>query len=203
MSEPSAQREVGWYPVPERPDLHILWDGSKWAGYRDAGPPQQTGIAHTETGYQPGMQLPLASWGERVGATILDAVIWLVPSLIVASILRAISESLGTVAGLLMLAFFLYFQYLNGSCGQSPGKALTGLKVVKANNPNETIGGAIGVLRYIVSAVISVFTCGLGGLLDVLWPLWDTNRQTLHDKAVGSLVLSGQPRREFGEILKP
>jgi len=149
------------------------------------------------------VQLPLASWGERVGATLLDAVIWLVPALVVGGILNAVSESLGTVAGLLMIAFFLYFQYLNGSCGQSPGKALTGLKVVKATNPNETIGGAIGVVRYIASAVISVFTCGIGGLLDVLWPLWDTNRQTLHDKAVGSLVLSGQPRREFGEIFKP
>jgi uncharacterized RDD family membrane protein YckC len=27
------------------------------------------------------------------------------------------------------------------------------------------------------------------GLLDVLWPLWDAKNQTLHDKAVGTVVL--------------
>jgi uncharacterized RDD family membrane protein YckC len=29
----------------------------------------------------------------------------------------------------------------------------------------------------------------VGGLLDLLWPLWDEQRQTLHDKAVGSFVV--------------
>ncbi len=27
------------------------------------------------------------------------------------------------------------------------------------------------------------------GVLDVLWPLWDQKNQTLHDKAVGTVVL--------------
>jgi uncharacterized RDD family membrane protein YckC len=29
----------------------------------------------------------------------------------------------------------------------------------------------------------------LPGLIDVLFPLWDPKRQTLHDKAVGSVVV--------------
>ena len=28
------------------------------------------------------------------------------------------------------------------------------------------------------------------GALDLLWPLWDVQRQTLHDKAVGSFVIN-------------
>lgn len=203
MTAPHSEREVGWHPVKGRPDLLIYWDGTGWGAYHNTEPHRGFAPGEVAGAGQQGYQTPLASWGERVGATLLDAVIWLAPSLIVASILVAISESLGTFAGLFMLAFFLYFQYLNGASGQSPGKALTGLRVVKAAAPNETIGGAMGVVRYVISVVISVFTCGIGGLLDVLWPLWDPRRQTLHDKAVGAIVLTRQPRRRFSEIFKP
>ena len=29
----------------------------------------------------------------------------------------------------------------------------------------------------------------IGGILDILWPLWDKQNQTLHDKAAGTVVL--------------
>jgi hypothetical protein len=35
------------------------------------------------------------------------------------------------------------------------------------------------------AALIDVFP----GLADVLWPLWDAKRQTLHDKLVGRVVV--------------
>jgi uncharacterized RDD family membrane protein YckC len=34
---------------------------------------------------------------------------------------------------------------------------------------------------------------GVIWLVDMLFPLWDKQRQTLHDKVVGSVVLRGQP----------
>ena len=37
--------------------------------------------------------------------------------------------------------------------------------------------------------LISTFTFYVGWLLDLLWALWDRNRQTLHDKVVQSVVI--------------
>jgi uncharacterized RDD family membrane protein YckC len=54
------------------------------------------------------------------------------------------------------------------------------------------IGGPVGLLRWLVGWAISAFTCGLGGLLDVLWPLFDAKKRTIHDMVVGSVVISRQ-----------
>ena len=29
----------------------------------------------------------------------------------------------------------------------------------------------------------------IGGILDALWPVWDAQNQTLHDKAAGTVLL--------------
>jgi hypothetical protein len=33
------------------------------------------------------------------------------------------------------------------------------------------------------------------GAVDLLWPLWDAQRQTLHDKAVGSFAINDPARQ--------
>ncbi len=43
------------------------------------------------------------------------------------------------------------------------------------------------VPRTLVEIVLA-FTI-IGGILDILWPLWDRQNQTLHDKAAGTVVL--------------
>ena len=45
--------------------------------------------------------------------------------------------------------------------------------------------------------LLAHFGCSLiplAGMLDLLWPLWDPRRQTLHDKAVDSYVISNPTR---------
>ena len=37
------------------------------------------------------------------------------------------------------------------------------------------------------------FLVGLVWVLDMLFPLWDKRRQTLHDKVVGSVVIRTRP----------
>ncbi len=59
----------------------------------------------------------------------------------------------------------------------------------------QTIDGRTGVpIRYdravprtIVEIVLNLTI--IGGILDILWPLWDNQNQTLHDKAAGTVVL--------------
>jgi uncharacterized RDD family membrane protein YckC len=47
----------------------------------------------------------------------------------------------------------------------------------------------MGLLRWLVGWPISAFTCGLAGPVDVLWPIFDDQKRTLHDMIVGSVVI--------------
>src|SRR5690606_26531161 len=75
-------------------------------------------------GAPPPPQIRYADWGERVGATLVDWMILLLPILVFSDIF----ESLAT---LLWLGAAGWIAWLNGSKGQSPGKALMGLKVIR------------------------------------------------------------------------
>jgi uncharacterized RDD family membrane protein YckC len=105
---------------------------------------------------------PYAEWGDRAAATLIDVLLLFGGFVIVGMPLVAISDSLGTLVGLLFIAGVLYFQFLNGSRGQSPGKALTGLRVVR-DGSDDPIGGGTGVVRYVAAAAISFITCGVSG----------------------------------------
>lgn len=76
--------------------------------------------------------------------------------------------------------------YLVAQRGYSIGQGVMKLKVVDAQGNLMTQGTL--VLRLLGQVVISIIP--VVGILDVLWPLWDPTRQTLHDKAVGSFVIN-------------
>lgn len=76
--------------------------------------------------------------------------------------------------------------YLIATRGSSIGQGVMKLKVVDANGNLLTMGTAF--IRLLAQVGLS-FVPVVGPLLDLLWPLWDEQRQTLHDKAVGSFVL--------------
>ncbi len=70
--------------------------------------------------------------------------------------------------------------------GQTVGMMAVGTRCAKeASGANLTVGPAVG--RWALAEVLDLTV--IGGLLDILWPLWDAKNQTLHDKAVGSLVV--------------
>ena len=50
-----------------------------------------------------------------------------------------------------------------------------------------TIGYGRALLRWFVSVVLEITL--IGGILDILWPLWDSKNQTIHDKAASSVVV--------------
>ena len=154
---------------------------------------------------------PLASWGKRVGAAIIDGLVIGIPSYILMFALgvgafQAAEVELDPVTGeitsggggfiatlllsvLIVTAIGIAYQvYFNGSeRGQTVGKMALKIQV-----RDEQTGGPLGygkaALRWLVAAALSG-ACGIGGLLDVLWPLWDDKRQTIHDKAGGSVVI--------------
>ncbi len=76
--------------------------------------------------------------------------------------------------------------YLVAQRGASIGQGVMKIKVVNAQGQLITTGQA--ALRLLVHIGLSFVPAG--GLIDLLWPLWDERRQTLHDKAVGSYVIT-------------
>jgi len=76
--------------------------------------------------------------------------------------------------------------YLVSKRGYSVGQGLMKLRVVDANGNIISIGTA--VLRLLCTVGLG-FVPVVGGALDLLWPLWDKQRQTLHDKAVATFVI--------------
>jgi uncharacterized RDD family membrane protein YckC len=76
--------------------------------------------------------------------------------------------------------------YLISERGYSIGQGVMRIMVVDANGARLTTGTAF--LRLLIRVA---FNCvAIVSLLDLLWPLWDERRQTLHDKVVNSYVIN-------------
>ena len=145
---------------------------------------------------------PLASFGDRAVAWFIDFGIILVGYVVVAIVgfvFGAISSTLGRLIGGLgyvaMVAVLVYLYYVQGEEGGTPGKRMTGLKVVKLVDGQVT-GGGMGIVRQIAHAIDGAI-CYIG----YLFPLWDPQRQTLADKIVGTVVLRDQRKESFGPEL--
>lgn len=149
-----------------------------------------------------GVPGPLASWGERAVAYLIDAAILFVGFIavaIVAAVLGVAVDFIGALVGMVgYLAIFgagLYFMYMQGVTGASPGKKLTGLRVVGVQT-GQPIGGGLGIVRYFAH-IVDAMICYLGFLL----PLFDEKRQTIGDKIIGTVVTTNAPKQSFGPEL--
>lgn len=165
-------------------------------------PPPPAGGGWQQPAPGAGPQGPLASWGQRVIAYLLNVVILFggfVVVAIVAAIFGAVADVLGALVGfvgyLALTAAGFYFYYLDGETGGHPGKRIMGLKTVKADT-GELIGGGMGIVRALAHFVDQLI-CYIG----FLFPLWDGKRQTIADKIVGTVVLAEQPKVAFGPEL--
>jgi uncharacterized RDD family membrane protein YckC len=130
----------------------------------------------------------LAGWWIRVGAYLIDTVILVILLLIVVSIGFAISQALGVIVLILglVVVWLGYWTYLEGGAkGQTIGKRMVGIRVVSETGGPAGYGKAFA--RNLVARVIGVVP--IVGLVDVLWPLWDSRKQCLHDKAGSTLVV--------------
>lgn len=139
-----------------------------------------------------------ASWGQRAGATVIDALVLLPFSiLLLVSTYSSHSNSSRIALSLLGSVAQMAYQYLmlTRRGGQTVGNRVLRTKVVAAN------GGALtpthAARRVGFSVIVSVLASvpGIGLLLslvsivDVFFPLFDSRRQTLHDKFADTLVV--------------
>jgi uncharacterized RDD family membrane protein YckC len=122
---------------------------------------------------------PRANFGQRLVAALIDGIIVGVVGFVVGIIVR------NGLSGLLSLALGVaYYGWLEGSpSGQTIGKRMLGIRVYDLRQ-----GGPIGTGRAIgryFAKILSAIPC----LLGYFWMLWDPQKQTWHDKIVGSIVV--------------
>jgi uncharacterized RDD family membrane protein YckC len=81
-----------------------------------------------------------------------------------------------------MMIGCFYFTYCHGVTGQTIGKWICGLKVVKKNG--ESLGLGLAFLRWIGYWVSSFFLC-----FGFIWIAFSKQKQGWHDKIAGSYVI--------------
>lgn len=88
--------------------------------------------------------------------------------------------------GLAVLAALIWFWHgtLVGEKGQTPGKKALGLRVVDI-----ATGQPVGRGRGIGRGLMKWFVSGSIVYLGFLWSIWDSEKQTWHDKVASSVVI--------------
>jgi uncharacterized RDD family membrane protein YckC len=119
----------------------------------------------------------LAGLGERFVARLIDGLILGC----LTGILFGLFRGPGGGAGLL-IGFVYEWYFLTQRDGQTPGKLVMGLRVVRTNAaPLNTVDAGIRYLGYYIGSAF--FSLGL------LWALFDDKRRCWHDFFAGTLVV--------------
>jgi uncharacterized RDD family membrane protein YckC len=186
-----SQMQPGWYYAQGDPaGTQRYWDGTQWVG----GPQLVGQPAGAGAGLVGGA--PPADWGQRFIAWLINWALMvgiLVVGAVIGVALSAGNEGLGAavfvLTGLGWVAFGLYeYVYRQGTAGTTIGKSQQRIKLVK-DDTGQPPGVGLALGRMLIAYLISSFTCGIYGLLDVLWPLWDVEKTRLTDKILSLSVI--------------
>ena len=137
----------------------------------------------------------VVGFGPRLAATLIDSAMVGFLGFMLAFVLGIIAIFMnmvnpGQVNGVLelltvlCLLFFSIFYYIGfwTTDGQTMGKTIVGLKVIRTDGTQLSVGRALlRYIGYVVSA--SLFSIGF------LWAAFDPKRQGWHDKLAGTLVV--------------
>ncbi len=165
--------------------------------------------------------VPLASWGKRFAAWVVDGLILAVVGGIIswaatprlselfsqmltaaqagdqARLVEIQNELTGPAVQFSLFLWLITTAYCLvfwTTIAQTPGKMALGISVRRAAAPGPLPLGT-AVMRRLVP-LAGQFVPFLS-LLDGLWPLWDDKRQALHDKVASTQVVEGkQPRKQ-------
>jgi uncharacterized RDD family membrane protein YckC len=161
------------------------------------------GAAAPAAGYPAVFSAGYATWGTRAIGFIIDSLLVGAAMAILYFVLAGVMTGLAGLAGSnaaggLCCMFLVLFPvatllvglynsvYLIAQRGYSIGQGVVKVKVVDTNGNLLTQGAAF--VRLLVRAAFGFIP--FLPAVDLLWPLWDTRAQTLHDKAVNCYVVN-------------
>lgn len=117
-----------------------------------------------------------AGIGQRVGAYLLDFLLFFVT----------------------LIIGYLIWWLVTLRRGQTPGKQLIGIRVIRADGTPSGWGWTFireFIIKGVVVGVLGDVLGGLPWILDLLWAFWDKDHQTLHDKIMKTIVVDDRALR--------
>jgi uncharacterized RDD family membrane protein YckC len=170
------------------------------------------GIPHQPVygGHAGYVQQSYAGWGSRVAAHLVDGLIVGVPVSILYFVGAAVGWEDGCsptklnnycsgvsmaptingagiaimgLAWLLGIAGAIFLIHSEGKTGQTPGKKLVNIRVVRESD-GQPLGFGMAFVRKLAHFLDSL-ACGIG----YLWPIWDAKKQTFADKVMNTVVV--------------
>ena len=170
----------------------------------------QPGSMYAQPAGVPGVfgQMRYAEWIDRVLAALIDGALTFAVMIVLFFIFGALTAASAGVGGddnplpggILCLGMLITFIsvfglgifnkiYLVSKRGSSIGQGVMNLRVVDATGNIPPMGTLLIRLLVQVGMSFVPFLSIFLVLADVLWPLWDEQKQTLHDKAAGTFVI--------------
>jgi uncharacterized RDD family membrane protein YckC len=148
---------------------------------------------------------PLASWGSRLAASLIDGLILLIPAVLLTVVVIAIAAGSDTGAIVTGIVGFLAFLVValiyapvlmardGQNNGQTWGKQMMNIRVVRDSGEPMSFGWAalreIGVKGLAVTIASSIIPF-IPWFLNYFWPLWDDQNRCLHDMICSTHVVS-------------
>jgi uncharacterized RDD family membrane protein YckC len=198
MTEPPEPiRREPTTPPPAPPAEESPYGPGPWPDQPYGEAPRPYGSGYDAAAYGAAFQYG-GRWRRLIAAIVDGLIVYAVTWLVTAPILgfgTMYEGSLArqTVANLVAgVVGFLYYVLQHGRWGQTLGKRLMSLRVVRADDAGAISYGQ-AAWRLLFEYLITLATCGVGGLVNIAWILWDKRRQALHDKVARTVVVSARP----------
>jgi uncharacterized RDD family membrane protein YckC len=132
---------------------------------------------------------PLASWGHRLGALLVDVLIGIAIGVAVRIVLNVLGvtsfRAQSSITNLASISYWIWNHVRQGRTGQTIGKGVLGIRLARLDGITPP-GVWLSIGRGILHFVVDFPPC----LLGYLWPLWDEKRQTFADKIVNTVVVA-------------
>lgn len=202
MSDTPQTQPPGWYYAQgDPPGTQRYWDGQKWEG----GPQPVPGAgADVAAGGTQNLAEPLM----RIGARVIDYIIWAIVSIVLGFIFAGgiiaaggeeeVSFVASFVAGLIAIVLITAYEtFLVGSRGQTLGKMALSLRVVRMDGSAPDMKDAfmrimpytvLGVLGAIIP-ILPTIVAFIVALVSLVFLFTDEKRQTVWDKIAKTIVV--------------
>jgi len=126
-----------------------------------------------------------APFFERLVAVIIDGILVGAASGIISGIFRTMGDTGSTIGGLIAaVGSVAYYVYFLSKFGQTLGKKAMHIRV-----QNEVTGANLDPVTVILREVVGKTISGIVLFLGYFWMLWDSKKQTWHDKIAKSVVV--------------
>ena len=174
--------------------------------------PPRRGWYHHRLEVEEFMTANYATYGQRAGGFLIDWLfVWIPP--IIGSVIALgllFSDGLRPIGVLLLIlaifwlpAMWIYNQIIRqGKSGQTIGKSRVGTKLVKEQT-GQPIGVGYSFLRWFLGWILGAVTGSLFTIIDLIFPAFDSKRQRVLDKMLGTIVIDSKNITPHNVITTP